>query len=118
MLRKGDKVVYEGVDTTCVSDEFQFFGTGPLVVELEHFSGWVNAKLPRKNSVEELINKIRDLHQMDIYTVDENWCIQLFELHVAANDMIGCIYEDSSKSLHEVLSKAWQWALDRVRQSN
>ncbi|MDF2652741.1 MAG: hypothetical protein K0Q73_8546 [Paenibacillus sp.] len=68
--------------------------------------------------MEVLIKNIRELHQMDIYTVDENWCIQLFELHVAANDMIDCIYENSSKDLNEVLSNAWEWALDRVRQSN
>lgn len=48
MLKKGDKVEYEGVVTTCVSDEFKFFGTGPLVVELEDFEGWINAKLPQK----------------------------------------------------------------------
>lgn len=48
MLRKGDKVVYEGVETTCTSDEFHFLGTGPLVVELEDFDGWINAKLPKK----------------------------------------------------------------------
>lgn len=48
MLKKGDKVEYEGVETTCVTDEYHFLGTGPLVVELEDFEGWINATLPKK----------------------------------------------------------------------
>ncbi|WP_176720411.1 hypothetical protein [Desulfuribacillus stibiiarsenatis] len=46
MLKNGDKVEYEGKITTCLSDEFKLFGTGPLVVMLEGFQGLVNAKLP------------------------------------------------------------------------
>lgn len=48
MLKNGDRVVYDGIETTCMSDEFRFLGTGPLVVELEDFEGWVNAELPKK----------------------------------------------------------------------
>ncbi|AQS42427.1 hypothetical protein LSG23_20435 (plasmid) [Bacillus velezensis] len=48
MLRKGDKVEYEGVITTCVSDEFKLFGYFPLVVQLEGFEGLINAKLPKR----------------------------------------------------------------------
>ncbi|WP_372011390.1 hypothetical protein NBRC13296_12580 [Paenibacillus chitinolyticus] len=57
-LKKGDKVVYEGVETTCESDAFHYFGTGPLVVELEGFEGWVNAKLPLKNDHQKNCNSI------------------------------------------------------------
>ncbi|UML51000.1 hypothetical protein MKS87_11445 [Bacillus subtilis] len=53
MLKKGDKVEYEGVITTCVSDEFKLFGYFPLVVQLEDFEGLINAKLPKKVDVNE-----------------------------------------------------------------
>lgn len=53
MLKKGDKVEYEGVITTCVSDEFKLFGYFPLVVQLEDFEGLINAKLPKKVEVNE-----------------------------------------------------------------
>ncbi|OAS19272.1 hypothetical protein [Paenibacillus oryzisoli] len=68
--------------------------------------------------MEDLIKKLRELHQMMMFTVDETWCIQLFELNVAANDMIDCIYESGSKNLYNELSDALEWAEDRVRQSN
>jgi len=48
VLKKGDRVEYDGVETICITDEFKFLGTGPLVVELEDFEGWINAKLPKK----------------------------------------------------------------------
>lgn len=48
MLKKGDKVEYDGVLTKCETDEFKFLGNGPLVVVLEGFKGWINAKLPKK----------------------------------------------------------------------
>lgn len=48
VLKKGDRVVYDGVETVCKTDQFNFLGTGPLVVVLDGFDGWINAKLPRK----------------------------------------------------------------------
>lgn len=51
MLKKGDQVEYEGVQTICESDEFKFLGAGPLVVVLEGFEGWINAKLVNKIAV-------------------------------------------------------------------
>lgn len=72
--------------------------------------------------MEELIQKLRELHQMDIYTVDENWCIQLFELDVCANDYdvqpcqrFECVFETSGTVLYNVLSDALEWAEDRQR---
>lgn len=75
--------------------------------------------------LESLILKLRELHQMDIYTVNEYWCIQLFELDVCANDYsvqpcveFQCIYENSNTKLLKVLKDAYEWALERIRQGN
>lgn len=65
-------------------------------------------------SVEALIRQLREDHQMDIYTVDENWCIQLFDLDVCANDIgISCDYETSGKDLQGVLIEALEWSEKR-----
>lgn len=66
--------------------------------------------------MEELIKRIRELHQLDIYTVNEQWCIQLFHLDVCANDEEDCIHENSGTVLWNVLSDALEWAQDRQRQ--
>lgn len=47
-LKKGDRVEYEGVETVCKTNSFYFLGTGPLVIVLDDFDGWINAKLPKK----------------------------------------------------------------------
>ncbi|HFU7058227.1 TPA: hypothetical protein ACGN81_005333 [Bacillus cereus] len=36
--------------------------------------------------MEELIKELWELHQINIYSVDGNWCIQLFDLDVCPND--------------------------------
>ncbi|MFY0516368.1 hypothetical protein ACOMCU_00865 [Lysinibacillus sp. UGB7] len=73
MLKKGDKVEYEGVITTCLGNEFNFLGTGPAVVELEDFEGWINAKLPKLITKLEILNSIPvldyDTDSDDLYTV-------------------------------------------------
>lgn len=60
-------------------------------------------------SPDELISKIREFHQMTIYTVNDHWCIQLFDINVAANDMIDCLFETSSTELIKVLRYALEW---------
>lgn len=54
--------------------------------------------------MEELIKKLRELHQINIYSVNEDWCIQLFDLDVCPNDYdvqpcreFECVYETSRK---------------------
>jgi hypothetical protein len=62
-------------------------------------------------AVEELIMRLREQHQMDIYTVNEQWCIQLFELDVCANDIgISCDFETSGKNLSDLLIEALDWS--------
>jgi len=68
-------------------------------------------------TIEQLIKQIREYHQMDIYTVNESWCIQLFEPHVCANDEESCVYECDNESLLIVLEQAWEWITDRWRDS-
>ncbi|PIE91741.1 hypothetical protein CO726_30525 [Bacillus fungorum] len=71
--------------------------------------------------MEELIKELRELHQINIYSVDENWCIQLFDLDVCPNDYdvqpcpeFECVFETSGKVLTNVLSDALVWAKDQL----
>ena len=115
MLVYGDKVEYEGVITTVLCDAFEIPYSGSIVVELEGFEGWINAKLPRKIGVEELIMNLRKYHQMDIYTVDKQWVVQLFELDTCPNDIgISCDFETSGESLNKVLTEALEWSKNSV----
>jgi hypothetical protein len=68
MLKKGDKVEYEGVRTVCESDEFKFLGDGPLVVNLEGFDGWVNVNSVKKRvkrTIDDILNKIKWANEDD-----------------------------------------------------
>ncbi|MED4600106.1 hypothetical protein P9314_05200 [Paenibacillus validus] len=72
--------------------------------------------------MEELIKKLRGLHQIQIYTVNEHWCIQLFDLDVCANDYdvqpcpkFECVFETSGTVLYNVLSDALEWAEEHLR---
>ena len=56
-------------------------------------------------SVGQLIEIIRKLRQMDIYTVDDWWYVQLFDLETCANDGRDCESESSSRELCDAL---WQ----------
>ena len=57
----------------------------------------------------QMIELIRGYAQMDIYTVDEEWCIQLFDKNIAANDGLDCNWEGTDKSLLEVLVEAIEY---------
>lgn len=78
-----------------------------------------------KSGMEDLIEEIRELHQINIYSVDENWCIQLFNLDVCPNDYdvqpcpeFECVFETSGGDLYNVLSDALEWAQNQVRNIN
>ncbi|MBM7715358.1 hypothetical protein JOC94_002345 [Bacillus thermophilus] len=59
---------------------------------------------------EGLISSLRRYHQINVYTVSENWCIQLFDLDVDTNDIeASCIYEDQNKDLDNLLIEAIEW---------
>lgn len=61
----------------------------------------------QKISAEELINLIRMHNQINIYTVNENWCVQLFEPNICPNDInVSCNWEGSDVNLKKVLIKA------------
>jgi hypothetical protein len=62
------------------------------------------------------IDFIRHHHQMDIYTVNKEWCVQLFDLGTCANDAQSCIYENSSKELIDALYECMLWILDRLEE--
>ena len=59
-----------------------------------------------------LIEFIRNHHQIDIYTVNEKWCVQLFDLNVCANDQESCVYENDRNELIDVLFECVVWILD------
>lgn len=71
------------------------------------------AKRKEMNS-HELIMKLRERHQMDIYSSNEQWCVQLFKLDICPNDIgISCEFETSNESLHDALTEALEWSSDR-----
>lgn len=62
----------------------------------------------------ELIMKLRERHQINIYSSNELWCVQLFELDICPNDIgISCEFETSDESLHDALTEALEWSSDR-----
>lgn len=69
-------------------------------------------------SIEEMLSKIREFNQYSIYTVNEYYCIQLFDLEVCANDEISCISEFSDKDLRKVLIRALEDIAETVYNRN
>lgn len=58
-------------------------------------------------TAEELLKEIRSHNQIQIYTVYEEWYIQLFDLSICPNDInASCNWEDSDKDLKKVLIRA------------
>lgn len=62
--------------------------------------------LPTLLTIGKLLEVLRTFHQIDVYTVGDYWCIQLFDLDIAANDQQDCLTENHSIELIEVLCKA------------
>lgn len=61
----------------------------------------------------QLIEFIREFAQMNIYTVDERWCIQLLNLEDAVNDIdVSPIWENHSNTLIDVLFMAVEYICD------
>lgn len=69
-------------------------------------------------SIEEILSKIRKFNQYSIYTVNEYYCIQLFDLEVCANDEVDCIIEFSDKDLRKVLMRALEDIAETVYNRN
>lgn len=69
-------------------------------------------------SIEEILSKIREFNQYSIYTVNEYYCIQLFDLEVCANDEVDCITEFSDKDLRKVLMRALEDIAETVYNRN
>lgn len=64
-------------------------------------------------TTEELINQIRSLNQIQIYSVYEDWCVQLFDLSVCPNDIdVSCNWEGSGKDLKKVLIRALEYIVE------
>ncbi|MGC5773636.1 hypothetical protein J4O75_14925 [Paenibacillus pabuli] len=61
-----------------------------------------------------LLEVIRKYHQIGIYTVNANWCIQLFELDEPANDEISCFYENFGPDLIKLLYVTMERIYDRL----
>jgi hypothetical protein len=91
-------------------------------IEVLPYYDQVSLATDLKCSVEELLNKvtigslisvIREYHQLSIYTVNLEWCIQLFDLDESANDDILCSYENSRHELIDVLYVTTSWIYER-----
>lgn len=64
-------------------------------------------------TTEELIKQIRSHNQIQIYTVYEDWCVQLFELSICPNDIdVSCNWEGSDKDLKKVLIRALEHSVE------
>lgn len=63
----------------------------------------------KKLNLEQKILLIRKYNQMDLYTVDKLWCLQLFDLEICANDEVTCIWESSSEDLNELMNEALEY---------
>lgn len=79
-------------------------GTGNLTQK--HYS--------RYWTIGKCIEFIRQHHQIDMYTVNEDWCIQLFDLNDCANDQRSCVYENSCKEVIDILFECVDWILDNM----
>ena len=64
--------------------------------------------------MEQIIKLIREKAQFDLYTVGDAWHLQLFDLDVAANDQIECIWEDDGTTAMQVLNKGLQYLYQGV----
>lgn len=63
-------------------------------------------------TVGNLLEVLRKYHQINVYTVNTSWCIQLFDFDVAANDQVDCIYENHRDELIDVLYASLAWVYD------
>lgn len=111
LKKQKDKV---GVDVNSLNDEMQ-----ELKRELEKRAN-KKSKSDEKLDVqeaemntyeslttEELIKQLRIYNQIQIYSVYEKWCVQLFDLSICPNEInVSCIWEDSDKNLKKVLIRA------------
>lgn len=65
-----------------------------------------------------IIEFIREYHQMNMYTVNDIWCVQLLDLSDCGNDNSPCIYENDNKELLDVLWTCFLWVHQRIRNQN
>lgn len=66
----------------------------------------------------EMLSKIREFNQINLYTVNEYWCIQLFDLEVSANDEVDNVGEFSNTELKQVLIMALEDIAEKVYNRN
>lgn len=69
-------------------------------------------------SIEEMLLKIREFNQFNLYSVNEDYCIQLFDLEVCGNDEIDCISEFSNKDLKKILIEALEDIAETIYNRN
>ncbi len=69
-------------------------------------------------STEELIDLIRHHHQIDLYTVNGNWWLQLFDLIDCPDDIdVSCVWENDNKELNKLLISAAEYIAECVYDS-
>lgn len=71
-------------------------------------------ELCERATIGGLLEVIRKYHQINLYTVNEDWCIQLFENYEQANDEIPCLYEHYSENLIRLLYATMERIYDRL----
>lgn len=63
--------------------------------------------------MQDKILRLRTFVQFDFYTVNELYCLQLFDKDVCANDGVDCIWEGSSKYFNSLFNEAIEWCKER-----
>lgn len=61
------------------------------------------------------IIELRRYVQFDFYTVNDMYCLQLFDKNVSANDGVDCIYEDSNEIFEILFDNAIEWCKERYQ---
>ena len=65
--------------------------------------------------MKERILELRQYVQFDFYTVNDMYCLQLFDKNVSANDSVDCIYEDSNEMFEILFDNAIEWCKERYK---
>ncbi|RDY83140.1 hypothetical protein [Bacillus amyloliquefaciens] len=68
--------------------------------------------MTNESESEDLLIDIRQRYQVNLFTAENNWCIQLFDSDVHTNsNSTNCVYEDQTESLKKLLVYAYEWVL-------
>lgn len=86
-----------------------------LFEEIVPRKDWANYH-HKKVTIGKLIEVLRGYGQISFFTVHTDWCIQLFDSKVSAEDDQTPLYETSQKDLIDALFNCLLWNIKRVKE--